>query len=190
MKIIVIDLDDVLINSPRIKRDIFNAPSHCGVSLVQGKAIYSQLPRPFTLEVYTKALSSVDAPTAEKIMNHCHSLFKKTGYYNYPVKSFLIALSRKARLVLLTYGNQTYQKLKIEQSGLAHFFNQIIVTPQPDKSNVLSKLINQYGSDIVVVDDAVDVCASARRLGLKAVKVKKGSKDVIYYRALLKRIVK
>ena len=64
---------------------------------------------------------------------------------------FLEKVKINNKLVLLTYGNQTYQERKINSSKIQDYFNEIIIT---DKSKSSLELDYQNG---IFIDDNTDV---------------------------------
>ena len=61
--------------------------------------------------------------------------------------------SRGHTLILLTYGQQDFQKQKIIASGTAHLFDEIIITHE-DKVEIIRR--DHEGEPIVFVDDKTD----------------------------------
>lgn len=64
---------------------------------------------------------------------------------------FLEKIKSNNKLVLLTYGNQTYQERKINSSKIKDYFDEIIIT---DKSKASLELDYQNG---IFIDDNTDV---------------------------------
>ncbi len=61
-------------------------------------------------------------------------------------------------LILMTFGNELIQKSKVEGSGLAEYFDDIIFTEEKPKSEVIEKLISELPNNekIVFIDDKAE----------------------------------
>jgi N-acetylglucosamine kinase-like BadF-type ATPase/FMN phosphatase YigB (HAD superfamily) len=68
------------------------------------------------------------------------------------VSAFLKKWSKEADLILLSYGEDNFQKLKIENSGIKKYFKKIIVTKDIDKTKPFKKLFSE-NKKIVFVED-------------------------------------
>ena len=93
--------------------------------------------------------------TKERVLAEIENLLRQKRGFIFPeVVSALAELRKRGvTLVLLTFGNEEFQKQKIIASGIAHHFDEIKVTGG-DKTEIL--LADQEGEAIVFVDDKVE----------------------------------
>lgn len=191
---IVIDLDDTLIDSSRIKNGIFSVIAKDGLSVRECRKAYRVFRGKHLFEPYEFIKVLVKAG---KLLNHSKVLkgvgavFKKRKYYNFKAaEDFLKKLSRYHDLVLLTYGSGKFQKLKIRQSGLRPYFKKIIITSEPDKKNALGKLEGSSRKGVVLIDNSMAVVKSAKSLGIAARRLRFGVNGRPDYNGMLGLLVK
>lgn len=88
----------------------------------------------------------------ESILIDIDKIFDKAEDYLYQdALLFLEKVKTNNKLVLLTYGNKTYQERKINSSKIQDYFNEIIIT---DKSKASLELEYKNG---IFIDDNTDV---------------------------------
>jgi FMN phosphatase YigB (HAD superfamily) len=94
-------------------------------------------------------------PRKEEALTEIENIIREQRAFIFPeVVETLSELRRRGHtLILLTFGDQEFQKQKITASGIAHFFDEIIVTNE-DKGEVLAR--DTEGEQIVFVDDKVE----------------------------------
>lgn len=93
--------------------------------------------------------------TKERVLAEIENLLRQKRGFIFPeVVPALMELRRRGvTLILLTFGNEEFQKQKIIASGIAHHFDEIKITGS-DKTEIL--LADQEGEAIVFVDDKVE----------------------------------
>ena len=69
------------------------------------------------------------------------------------VLGFLKKWSKEADFILLSYGEEKFQKLKIENSGIKKYFKRVIITRDIDKSKPFKKLFSENKKIIFVEDN-------------------------------------
>lgn len=191
---IIIDLDGVLINTERIKCDLFEIARRHSIPLARARDAYAVLRKNghFSLENYARALLPRKAE-AQKMKKEFEALFREPQRYNFAgVEEFLAGL-KGYHLVLLTAflsrEDRARQQRKIRQSGLRHFFDEVVLTADLAKRDALQHFCRHARAPlVVVVDDKQEIVEYARSLGMGAIRVFEGRKDASYYRRLCERV--
>lgn len=90
--------------------------------------------------------------TKERVLAEIENILRKKRGFIFPeVVSVLMELRRRGMtLILLTFGDEEFQKQKIIASGIAHHFDEIKITGS-DKTEIV--LGDREGEEIVFVDD-------------------------------------
>jgi FMN phosphatase YigB (HAD superfamily) len=193
-KLIIFDLDDTLINTDQIRRNIVKFAQDLGVSKKMALRARGQVrssSQPFTIENYGKLLFSNDTDKRKMLAEKFYSMFEKRGEFNYPgIERFLKGLKNKYSLVLLTYGDKDLQKKKINQSGLDKFFSEAIVSRDNTKVAPLIHLQKKHGNNILFIDNAKTTCDAACELGIPMIWVTSARKSEGYFKKLAERINK
>ena len=191
-KIVLIDLDQTLIDTEKIKKDRdvllrrFGVPR--GVITSARKRMDGKLFHPDILFDHIRRLTGGKYYTPA-MKNLYNTLFSKYETYNFPgVSPFLATLSRRYELVLLSYGHRHFQLKKFRQTRLGKFFKEAVVTSNLHKKKDLASFFKKHRSDVLLIDDSKSVISAARDVGMKAILVRKNGKNKAYYRKLLKRI--
>ena len=193
-KVIIFDLDDTLIDTDRIRSNIVKLAQNLGVSkknALVARAKVRSFSNPFVIENYAKFLFPRDAKKRKSLIRNFNRMFVKHAGFNYEgVNNFLRDLNKKYLLILLTYGNNKFQKKKIAQSGFSRFFKDIIITPDNTKLAPVVSLIRKYGTEMLFIDNAKATCDAACELGLPFVWVTSANKNSSYFKKLASRIKK
>jgi FMN phosphatase YigB (HAD superfamily) len=79
---------------------------------------------------------------------------------------------------------------KLRQSRLGRFFTKTVITSNLHKKKDLIFFRKKYGEDILLIDDSREVAATARALGIKVIRIRRGIKGPVYYKKLLTKILK
>lgn len=123
-----IDFDNTLFNTVDFYNDLEIIMKNYGITseMIDKYSNFNKLFSPIKLVNYCIEKYHINNEILNEINNH----FKKANDYNYnDIDNFLVSIKKKGnRLVLLTYGNYLYQDLKIKNSGLAKYFDEIIIT--------------------------------------------------------------
>jgi len=180
--VILIDFDETLIDTTEIKRRTLDLFLGSGAKLPAIKHALLVI-RPFAPEKVLHLLFPEDERPKRKFF----SLFKRLGEYNYAgVELLLRRLQESHDLILLTYGDPRFQRLKIRQSGLRPFFKKVVVTKDPAKVEAIVKL-KKKGA-VAILDDAEEVCKAAPKCNLPAIRIRRGRKDSRYFAGVLRRL--
>ncbi|MGC9599263.1 MAG: NIF family HAD-type phosphatase [Minisyncoccia bacterium] len=191
-KVILIDLDHTLIDTERVKREHESILRRFGVSASVSKKAYRKvIRRGFYHPVPHMHAVIPDSLSRRRALREYWQLFEKKEAYNFPgVVPFLKTLSKKYRLILLSWGHKDFQLKKFNQTGFGKFFETTVVMKNRRKEKDLQWFFGKYGGNVLLLDDSPVAISVARKIGIKTVRVKKGKKDANYYRRLLARIMK
>lgn len=192
-KAVLVDLDRTLIDTNRIIAHRFAILKRFGIKKAHAKHAYRVLERKGVVGV-DHYINFVARGHKDRrlILKEFYGLYAEKELYNFEgARAFLELLyARKHSLVLLTYGHKEHQLKKLSQSGLGRFFERIIVTTDPHKGKDVRVFHKKHGRRVVLVDDSKNAIDCARRVGIKALRVKAGHKDKEYYRKIVRKIDK
>ncbi|MBI4272876.1 HAD hydrolase-like protein [Candidatus Uhrbacteria bacterium] len=189
---ICFDLDHTLLDTLQIRKDIFALAKPYGVKTVQlhqahGGAIGSR----FTPRKFVSRLGIAAYDQTELLRKIWVLLGATRRYYVYPrVPTLLARLAKNTPLYLVTHGDPYYQRVKLQQSGLAHYFSRVLVTPEITKEKMLRRLYAQSRGKILMIDDSRRVQQSAGGIGFPIIKVRKSYKDSMYFAKLYETVEK
>jgi len=146
-----IDFDNTLFDTVSFYRDMKNIFYQNGLTQVMIDEYKKDLVIPYDpLEMlnYYQRLNKID----KKINIEIDNLFKKANNYLYNDSiDFLLRIKNKGyKIIILTYGSENYQMLKINYSKLRDYVDEIIIT---DISKDLLEIDYQNG---VFIDDNPD----------------------------------
>lgn len=185
--VLVIDLDETLIATHRLKRDLFVLAGSLGSRNYAKLYARKFRRRTFNLKRFSKILFK-DPKKQSVFEQQANWLLSRPKVYNYlGVEIFLKRLQKSHALILLTYGHRGFQKQKLRQSGLKRYFKKIIITQEESKlvqSRRLKRLLGKY----TMLDNARVTGKTMKLLGLPFVKIKSGNKSPIYFKRLQKKL--
>ncbi|MBI4250306.1 HAD family hydrolase [Candidatus Uhrbacteria bacterium] len=186
---ICIDLDHTLLDTLRIREDVYAHSRSYGVTRARAKEAYrAAVAQRFTPSRYVAHLG-LSRADSRSLLAEIVALVRASDQYVFPgVRFFLSKAQRIAPLYLVTHGDARYQKEKLRYADLEKYFTSISVTPEKAKYALLERLYRTYRGRILMIDDSRAVYASARAIGFPFLKVKKGEKGIDYFRTLLKRV--
>ncbi len=188
---ICFDLDHTLLDTLQIRKDIFSLarPYGAGTALLR-QAHRDSVGARFTPRKFVDFLGFSKHNQAELLKKIWILLSDTRRRYVYPgVSKLLTRLGKIVPLYLVTHGDALYQRIKLQQSGLSHYFSDVIITPQIGKEKILWKLYRQTHGRILLIDDSRRVRETASRIGFPIIKVRKSYKDGRYFEKLYKRIL-
>jgi len=85
--------------------------------------------------------------TFKKVIN-------RADKFLYPdVLPVLINLKKENELILLSYGEKEFQREKIDNSKITHYFNKIVVTQEINKISELRKILKKKENAVFVEDN-------------------------------------
>ena len=152
----IIDLDRTLIDTDQFREDIIElAEGHAITREEFGIAYKGDDAKKvcFTPEKLSDGLSEKLGGEKAEFEQQIYSLFseKNKSYFYEGAIDFLQKLRAKGQMILLTRGNQEFQKFKIEHLALKDFFDEVVVDHQP-KEEICHRW-NVEGEEVVFVND-------------------------------------
>ncbi len=104
--------------------------------------------------------------TMEEALSQIENILREHRSFIFPdVVETLQALRNSGHtLILLTFGQYDFQKQKLISSGIAHLFDEIMITGE-DKVEVVSR--DREGEEIVFVDDKAAFMPRLNQLGVR-----------------------
>lgn len=162
--IIAIDFDGVLFNVERFKEDYYRLFRGFGFSrkthqeayvhgVTKGKGVYSRLHHFRYLQRVHPRISP------ERLEKGVAALLKNSSHYVYhDAVPFLSSLKEKgARFVLLSSG-RSFQREKVEESGLSQFFTQRFIITRSIKSAAMLRAVKRFpAKNTFFLDDKKNV---------------------------------
>ncbi len=129
-----IDLDDTLYNTYLLKEDIFNCFAKCQVTREDYLVSYSQAVFgpvvgyfDYTFKKHADILRNLNYEISDSTIEELNNLLNK-NYNDVQAEQFLLDLKKISnKIILLTAGKQDFQQKKIDSTGLAKYFDQIII---------------------------------------------------------------
>ncbi len=164
MTTIVLDLDYTLLDTAAFKEALVSALVDCGASRASLDRTYSDVvTRPgvtydYDPDLQLELLGGELKCGREEATRRLNDVVNRCGEFLYPgAEGFLKRLkSRGAELVLLTLGNPSWQKRKIDGSGLAGLFDRIVAADSP-KSDIIGTLATRIDRTFVVNDNGEEI---------------------------------
>lgn len=163
MKIFV-DFDDVLFNTRDFMSDLIMDCATLGIDAATWRAAYndrvSDVPgvhAPFTLETFAAALAKRTGTPASEIVTAMEAgAMQRLCSYIFPDSEAFLAHFAKEDVFVLTFGDDAFQRRRVEESGIARHVGAVFVT-QAQKVDVLTEYLDAHQdivpSDIVYLDD-------------------------------------
>ena len=165
MKIALLDFDDVLFNTSAFSlasRKIF---IDSGVSEKEHDEFYQQMREDFKAKnkvyhrddhvaLFTKRFPEVDADLLKKNIKTLHETMPNFVYDD--TAGFLKSLSENGwHKIILTFGNEDWQKTKVNLSGVGALVEEIVVTEDVSKVLAAEDILKKAGNaeDIIFIDD-------------------------------------
>lgn len=129
-----IDLDDTLFSTYIFKKDIFGCFAMCGVTpedyqTTYKRAVFGPVVGYFdyTFKKHADILREIGYEIPDQTVDNLNDLFKK-DYKDPQAEEFLVALKKVSnKLILLTAGDKNMQQKKIDSTGLAKYFDEIVI---------------------------------------------------------------
>ena len=165
MKIALLDFDDVLFNTSAFSLASRKVFIDSGVSEKEHDEFYQQMREDFKAKgrayhrnehvaLFTERFPKADSGFMKKSLEALHETMPGFVYDDTPL--FLEGLSKNGwHRVILTFGNEDWQKTKVNLSGVGALVEEIVVTEDVSKvlaaENVLKKAGN--AEDIIFIDD-------------------------------------
>jgi len=154
--LIILDLDNTLLDTGRLKEGLSKALNNFGISQKLFWQVYKKLRKKsfYNHKIYLEYLSKEKRVDLKKCSEALKNLDNKIKDFLYPdALSFLRKMREGGiKLILLTWGDKKFQKIKIEETKIKGFFDQIIIT-EKTKLPYLAKIIKRTKEKIVFLND-------------------------------------
>jgi len=159
---IFIDFDDTIYNTRAFKKKYFELFHKVGISKEIFDETYYSMDENSVGEIYDfekhlKKLEKITSKNQDSLKSEVRKFLNNTAEFVFK-DFFKFANNYKNKdLILLSYGKQPFQGLKIKSSGISKYFKRVIVT-SGKKSSIVQSLIaeNNYYGKIFFVDDRPD----------------------------------
>lgn len=158
---IVFDLDYTLLDTAKFKEALAAAVTAQGVSRGRYEETYQAVVKregkvyDYDPEAHLAALKAdlPDAAAADEARRGIAAVLADTEKYLYPGAVELLQELRAngAGLALMTLGNEKWQRAKVEHSGLAAMFDEVLATEK--KKAAAIRELGRDGGKIIVVND-------------------------------------
>lgn len=165
---ILLDFDHTLFDTDRFFWvDLKAAFGQFGVSDDAWEKSYATIwPSGYSLAKHVEELSRLGAIASVSVASAMHATLERTfsdlRSYLFPdVVEFLnAARDRKFDLILLSFGDPTWQGYKVQASGLAPYFTQIVYTSdEKGKAGMLNTIASAYAELCAVDNNPADLDA-------------------------------
>lgn len=144
---IFIDFDDVLFNTKAFKKDLINIFLKNGIGKKNFFASYYDYPikNKRGLKKYDpwrqiKILKEKKKINEEKLKDDLAKLLGNLKKFIFPDSRSFLKKFKKKELVLISYGDTEFQKIKIESSKVSPYFLKIVVGDE-DKAELIKKFL-------------------------------------------------
>lgn len=170
---IFIDLDDVIFNAKKFKKDLTKVFIKNGISCPEFDISYRSFswnlrgkPRYYDPQEQIDFLSSEKDIDRKKLMKNINSLMVDLRKYIFKDFYKFIKYFPKKELYLITYGNKKFQEKKVRNSGISKYFERIVITDRP-KANAIEKLIKRdkikKGEILYFIDDRIEYIENVKK---------------------------
>lgn len=168
----IIDLDDTLLNTQAFKQARIKALNNLGVSDELCKTSYKEAyNNQLGINIYN---SSSHAEVLEKYGFEKKEILSALQRVEEGLKDLLFPgaeellnyLKEKGqKLILLSLGEESFQKMKLKQTGLVKFFD-IIFTVNDTKEHIIQKILKDYldEQDVWLVNDKIEETKKLKQL--------------------------
>lgn len=163
---IVLDFDDTIFNTHRLFNESVKIFERFGFTEKEFQDAYQKCKEKvgdFDLEIIANLIFGFNnlKPDKKKIKEEMNILFGRASDFVYSDFFSFINNFNKKDLILLSFGTTDFQGMKIENSGIASYFQEVIIT-QEDKTKNLKNILQQSQDDknederIFFIDDKAE----------------------------------
>ena len=184
---VVFDLDYTLLDTAKFKEALAEAVTSCGVSRERYEETYKAVVKregkvyDYDPEVHLKLLRR-DFPDDQALgqaRERIDGVVAATDKFLFPGSLELLRelKTEKNKTVLLSLGNEKWQKRKIDTSGLGGHFDRVIATDK-HKAGIIRSLLEQGEKTVVVNDNGEEIQEMMREAPEAVYILKRGPKPV------------
>lgn len=183
--IVILDLDYTLLDTAKFKDALAAAFARRGADRESFDRAYIrtiEAEKPlydYDVDRHIELLTEESSRDADGLKREAEKILDDTAAYLYPgAREFLECLRDSgARLVLLTLGNESWQRAKVGHSGLADLFDEV-VTVGAEKESVIGD-ITRGRTQVAVINDNADEILKMREANPSFLYIlKRGPKSV------------
>lgn len=150
---IILDFDRTLFDTDSFKGELINIFLNCGVNKNDFNNSY-KISKPYDIKLHLNNLK-ISNNTRKLIFNNTNSLIKKSEKFLFPDTNIFMDFLNKNNfnIILVTYGSDSFQNLKLKYTNLRDKFNEIHITQQ-SKFYLYKYIVKKNEHDnIYVIDD-------------------------------------
>jgi FMN phosphatase YigB (HAD superfamily) len=150
---IILDFDRTLFNTNSFLDGLIDIFLSCGVDKNDFTESYKRS-KPYDVKSHLDNLK-INNRKKDLILKKSNIFLKQLDKYLFPeTRGFInFLVKNNYRIVLVTYGTDSFQTLKIKYSGLSKLFDETHIT-QESKYNTYKNIINKHKDDkIYLIDD-------------------------------------
>ncbi len=160
--IILIDFDDVIFNTKKLKEDLKKVFFGCGVGKKEFEDSYLDYPvfsKDGKLRTYDplEQIERIDFPkpeNKEELKAAILSFEKNTKKYLFEDSAWFLSEFHNFPIHIVSYGNERFQGVKIKNTNIHEFIKNVHVV-QESKAKIIEKIISGHKnkSKIIFIDD-------------------------------------
>ncbi len=163
---IAIDFDDTLVSLEKQKGELFRICAEYkvpeSVALKAYEEIYSA--EGFSYQGMRKTLKKHGYDVSEKFEADLFEILKKNLSLFPETTVTLDKWKKMLPIIIITGGNEAFQKKKIEMVGLENY--PCIVTKVGDKTEAIQKVLKEYGMPIAFIDNKMSELETLEKAGV------------------------
>lgn len=154
--LIIIDFDNTIFNTIRLKNDLAKALIEFGIKPAFFYKIYPKIltmdknSYGFSLNKYINYLKRVAKINVDekKARKHLNQIINRSKKYIFPdFFSFVQKIKKRHwKLILLSFGNGSFQKLKIKKSRLKKYFDRVYITDE-GKKYIFRQILKDFNNE-------------------------------------------
>jgi len=171
--IIIFDFDYTLFNPEKLRQDIAKIFPERNFSDDYQK-YFKDKKISFSLNEYRAKLREESGLTENQLdqrMAAAEKLLKNSDKYLFPEALSLLEYYRRQgdRLVLLTFGNKSFQEMKVDNLGIKDLFDEVCFVEDEKKVHSIIESLKDSGEKILIINDnAKESLEMMRKLGGQA----------------------
>jgi FMN phosphatase YigB (HAD superfamily) len=156
---IVLDFDDTIFNTHQLMQEVLAVFNGLGFQEEQFWDAYKECKKrvgDFDSEILINLLSELKSFDKEKVSTEIDSIISKSRNFVYPDFFDFAKNFNKKDLILLSFGTIDFQGMKIKNSGIIPYFQEIIITEKDKTDDLKNILIKNKGEKIFFIDDKAE----------------------------------
>lgn len=162
---IVLDFDETIFNTHAMMRELLKIFAKEGFIENQFWDIYKECKKKlgdFDKGLLVDLLYESRVFDKNKVSLEIDHIIEKSNEFIYQDFFDFISNFKKKDLILLSFGTTDFQKIKIENSGIVKYFDDIIITSR-NKADDLKEIQKKYNENLVFIDDKAEQIDDAKK---------------------------